>query len=302
MIMKKIKVGKEFNNKSLELFVFKIFPYLKKSTFYKALRKKDIRINDVKVSDNVNLNEGDEVTIYIVDELLLKPTFNVEIIYEDENILIVNKPSQIEVTGENSLTSYLKEKLKISYLMPCHRIDRNTLGLVLFAKNEESLNILLDKFKNHEIEKHYLALCYGIPKNKEATLTAYLFKDNKKSMVYISPNKAKGYNQIITKYSLIGNKEYAVNGKIEKVSLLDVSIKTGRTHQIRAHLAYLGLPIIGDGKYGINQVNKEFKQKTQMLESYKLKFVFTEDADILNYLNNKEFSIKKPKISLEIKY
>ena len=299
--MKKIKVSKEFANKSLEVFVFKNFPYLKKSTYYKALRKKDIRVNDVKISENVNLNEGDEVTIYIVDELLLKPTFNVEIIYEDDNILIVNKPSQIEVTGDNSLTSYLKDKLKISYLMPCHRIDRNTLGLVLFAKNKESLNVLLDKFKNHEIEKHYLALCYGIPKNKEGILTAYLFKDNKKSMVYISPNKAKGYNQIITKYILLGNKEYNINGKIEKVSLLDVSIKTGRTHQIRAHLAYIGLPIIGDGKYGINQVNKEFKQKTQMLESYKLKFTFTEDASILNYLNNREFSIKKPKISLDIK-
>lgn len=300
--MKKIKVSKEFNNKSLESFIFKTFPYLKKSTFHKALRKKDIRINDVKISENVILNEGDEVSIYIIDELLLKPTFNVETIYEDENILIVNKPSQIEVVGENSLTNYLKDKLKISYLMPCHRIDRNTLGLVLFAKNEESLNILLNKFKNHEIEKHYLALCYGIPKSKESTLTAYLFKDNKKSMVYISPNKAKGYNQIITKYKLLGNREYNINGKIEKVSLLDVSIKTGRTHQIRAHLAYIGLPIIGDGKYGINQVNKRFKQKTQMLESYKLKFVFTDDSSILNYLNNKEFFIKKPRISLEIKY
>ena len=169
--------------------------------------------------------------------------------------------------------------------MPCHRLDRNTTGLVLFAKNEDSLNILLDKFKNHEIRKKYLALVYGIPKVKKARLEAYLFKDNKKSIVYISDNFKTGYSKIITSYSVI--KEYDNNS-----SLLEVEIETGKTHQIRAHLAHIGYPIIGDGKYGINPVNKDFGFKFQQLKAYELTFNFQTDAKYLNYLNGKTFSLK----------
>ena len=169
--------------------------------------------------------------------------------------------------------------------MPCHRLDRNTSGLILFAKNEPSLNILLDKFKHHEIEKHYLALVYGIPKKKSDKLVSYLFKDSSKSLVYISDIPKKGYQKIITSYSLIDSFN-------NNTSILDVEIETGRTHQIRAHLAHIGLPIIGDGKYGINEINKKFKSKTQKLVSYKIKFVFNSDSKNLNYLNGREFEIK----------
>lgn len=276
--MKILVVDEKYNNKRLDKFIFDKFPSLSSGLFYKTLRKKDFRVNDNRISENIILHTGDEIKVFISDELLenniLLPT-----IYEDDNILVIDKPTNIEVVGENSVTSILEKKY--SYIKPCHRLDRNTTGLVLFAKNEESLNILLDKFKNHEIEKHYKTTVYGIPKVKKAKLEAFLFKDSKKSLVYISNEPRKGYQKIITSYEVI--KE----DKKQNVSVLDVKLETGRTHQIRAHLAYIGFPIIGDGKYGKNEINKKFNKKTQLLESYSLKFNFSSPSSILSYLNGK---------------
>lgn len=154
----------------------------------------------------------------------------------------------------------------------------------MFAKNEEALAILLDKFKNGEIEKHYAAYVYGIPKESKKTLSSYLFKDAKKSIVYISDTPKKGYRNIITTYSVL--KKFDNN-----TCILDINLHTGRTHQIRAHLSHIGLPIIGDGKYGKNEINKSFGAKTQKLCSYKMNFNFKNDAGILNYLNHREFVI-----------
>lgn len=286
--MRNIVVDNKFNNKKLSDFLYYNFSGLTKNTFYKALRKKDIRINNVKVNDDIVVHTNDIITLYILDNLLYK-NVEIETIYEDDNILIVNKPNNIEVVGSNSLTSLLEKKY--NFISPCHRLDRNTTGLILYAKNEESLNILLDKFKNKEIEKHYLAKVYGIPNFSDKasihTFNAYLFKDNKKSIVYISDIPKKGYIPIQTSIKLLEKDSK------ENFSILDIELHTGKTHQIRAHLAYLGFPIIGDGKYGINKVNKNFNYKTQQLQSYILKFKFKTDSKKLNYLNGKEIKLNK---------
>ena len=285
-IMKKLIVPNKYDGKKLSKFILDRFPHLSTNMLYKALRQKDIKINGTRINKDCTIYVGNEILVYIADNFLC-PSINLDIVFEDENILIINKPSNIEVTGNDSLTTNVHNQYSNSDFlpMPCHRLDRNTTGLVLFAKNEDSLNILLDKFKNHEIRKKYLALVYGIPKVKKARLEAYLFKDNKKSIVYISDNFKTGYSKIITSYSVI--KEYDNNS-----SLLEVEIETGKTHQIRAHLAHIGYPIIGDGKYGINSVNKDFGFKFQQLKAYELTFNFQTDAKCLNYLNEKTFSLK----------
>ena len=288
--MKKLVVNKKYDNKKLDKFLKDNISTLSNNLFYKTLRKKDIKINGKRVSENVTVFENDEILVYIPDNLL-ENKLNLDIIYEDNNILLINKPSNIEVTGQDSLTEVVHKLYSSCEFkpMPCHRLDRNTSGLILFAKNTQALEILLDKFKHHEIEKHYLALVYGIPQKKNERLISYLFKDSSKSLVYISDVPKKGYQKIITSYSLIESFD-------NNTSLLDVEIETGRTHQIRAHLAHIGLPIIGDGKYGINEINKKFKVKAQKLVSYKLIFRFEHDSEILEYLNRKSFELKNKNI------
>ena len=288
-IMKTIIVNKKYNGKKLSQFLFDSFDGLTNNTFNKALRKKDIRINDVRVSENKTIYEGDEIKVYIVDDLLYKKdaSSEIEIVYEDSNIVVFNKPADIEVTGENSVETYAENLYKNQFIKPCHRLDRNTTGLVLFAKNEESLEILLDMFKNHNIEKHYRCVVVGIPKPDSKVLEAYLFKDNKKSMVYISDAPKTGYRKIITSYNIV-KKDYE-----NDLALLDVELHTGRTHQIRAHLAHIGHPILGDGKYGINNINKKFKAKNQQLSSYSLKFNIAEKDSKLAYLNNKIIKLER---------
>lgn len=279
--MKILIVPEKFNNKKLTDFLQYQFKNLSFSTICKALRKKDIRINEKRISENCLLKAGDEIKVYIADNIL-NQQIEIQIVYEDENIFIVDKPAGIEVTGNSSLTEYVKENFG-SNIEPCHRLDRNTSGLILFAKNGENLDILTSLFKNHCIEKHYVALVYGIPKSYHKRLEAYLFKDSKKSQVYISDKKLPNYTKIITSYTVL-----KTNTR-KNISLLDVNIETGKTHQIRAHLAHEGLPIIGDGKYGINKINSEFKQKTQLLTSYSLTFHNLKDTK-LEYLNDKIIS------------
>lgn len=286
--MRSLIVDNKYNNKKLNTFLLDNFNGLSMNTLYKALRKKDILVNNVRVKENVVLHTEDVVTLYITDSFLFKK-INYDIIYEDENILVINKPTGIEVvnsnSSEDSLTTILQNKFR-TFIQPCHRLDRNTFGLVLFAKNKTALEIILDKFKNREISKFYKCTVYGIPQINQATLEAYLFKDNKKSKVYIYNEPKKGAVKIITSYKIL-----EIDRK-NNTSILEVELHTGRTHQIRAHLAHIGYPIIGDGKYGKNEINKKFGKSMQDLCSYKLVFNFQTDAGVLNYLNKKEIVLK----------
>lgn len=288
--MVKVIVDEKGNNKKIVSYLQSKFNKLPQNAIFKALRNKDIKINGARIKDNVTVELGDEIEIYIVDDIILGRVSKFEInhddiAYEDENIIVYNKPQNIEVQGlkdEIGLEKALKNSLNLNFLKACHRLDRNTSGLVIFAKNKEAEETMLQMIKERAVQKFYKALVYGVPKNKAMTLKAFLFKDSKNSKVIISDQKLRGYQEIITKYKFIESFK-------DNTSILEVELVTGRTHQIRAHLAHIGLPIIGDGKYGNNKINKQFNKKYQELMSYKI--IFEKAYGNLSYLQGKIIKI-----------
>ena len=289
--MVEFSIDKKYNNKKIHTVLLDTFNGLTSSLVFKALKQKDIKVNNKRINDNINVFTGDIISVYISDSYLYK-TVNFDIVYEDENIIILNKPKDIEVinNSHNCITYLLQQKytnLESEFPYPWHRLDRNTSGLIIFAKNQTSLEILNSKFSAKEIKKIYKCTVIGILDKKEAVLEDYLFKDSKKAIVYISSSPKKGYQKIITSYKVLHED---LNNNL---STLEVELHTGKTHQIRAHLAFIGHPILGDGKYGNNTINKKFKKKTQELCAYKICFNFKTDSGILNYLKNKSFEIKR---------
>ena len=238
----------------------------------KLLRNKDIKVNGVRVNKDVKLIAGDSVEIYYVPKAEIPATE----IYSDKNVLIVDKKSGY--TSEK-VFAFLSEKTPLYFI---HRLDRNTSGIMVFAKNKTAETELIKGFKNRDFIKIYLTSVFGKFDKKEGVLTAYLVKNAENSTVKIYDKKTPAAAEIKTGYKVV---DY---DKIKDISELEVRLYTGKTHQIRAHLAHIGHPIVGDGKYGDNKKNKAAGAKTQDLKAYSLTFNFNKDS-ALYYLDKKTF-------------
>ena len=310
MIMTEVRIQKNDAGQRADRFLSKAYPNLKAPLVHKLMRKKRIKLNGAKAEPNVILKEGDVLRFYLSDELLSKEPLrrennfreispDVSVIYEDENILLIDKPAGLVVHEDNDNTADTLINRVLSYLYGkgeydpeaensfapalVNRIDRNTSGIVIAAKNAEALRILNQKLRDRELVKLYLCAVFGALNPKEGTHTAYLKKLPEENRVLISDRKLPGYLTVKTGFRVLKSRG--------ELSLLEVDLLTGRTHQIRAHFAHLGHPLLGDGKYGDNALNKRYGAKTQALCSYKLTFRFTTDAGCLEYLNGKEFTV-----------
>ncbi len=239
----------------------------------KVIKNRNVKINKERVGADCFLEKDDVVHVYMKD----REKDAIEILYKDENILVVNKPSQIEVEGTDSLTTRVNDSLDDGTATAVHRLDRNTMGLVIFALNKTAEKELLDSFKNREMDKTYHAVVVGKPKQNSGTIKNFLFKDSKKSLVYVSETQKQGYVPAETKYRVIKT--------MGNLALVEAKPITGRTHQIRTQFAHMGCPILGDGKYGINNVNKKHRVSTQMLACVKIIFHFPKGP--LKYLDSK---------------
>ena len=308
--MREFVIGENDANQRLDKYISKAFPLIPKSLMYKYIRSKRIKVNSKKCDIGFKLQKGDVVSLYINDEFFTPkvPKYdfmgagkNLSVVYEDENILLADKPvgllshpdaDEYNDTAITRIKRYLYEKHEycpeneMSFAPALvNRIDRNTAGIIIAAKNAEALRILNEKLKNRELHKLYLCVVIGKLQKESGILKDSLQKNEKQNKVYVSKGASVNAKSISTKYRVLGYK----NG----LSLIEVELLTGRTHQIRAHFAFYGHPLLGDGKYGTNAENKRFGgYKKQFLYSYKLIFDFKTDAGILNYLNKKEFEVE----------
>lgn len=311
--MRTLIINRNDAGQRLDKFLSKAVKAMPKSLMYKGIRTKKIKVNRKRAEIGYILEEGDTVELFISEEFFsdnasdnafMKLTPKLDIVYEDENIMLLDKRPGLIVHSDdeedvNTLISHVKAYLyrKGEYnpedeqsFAPalCNRIDRNTGGIVIAAKNAEALRIMNEKIRNDELSKFYLAAVHGHMPKKADTLHGYLRKDQANNIVDISTTKKPGYKEIITKYRVLDEKN--------NLSLVEVELVTGRTHQIRAHFSSIGHPLLGDGKYGVNRDDKKLGYKFQALYAFRLEFHFRTDSGALSYLNGKSFSIDKSKI------
>lgn len=309
--MKELTVKQNDAGQRLDRFVGKAVPLLPESLLQKYIRLKRIKLNGKGAKRDTRLALGDTLQLYINDEFFEKPreensylkvgTPRLDIVYEDENILLVDKKPGVlchsaGVWDYNTLIAniqaYMAQKgewrpREENSFAPalCNRIDRNTGGIVIAAKNAEALRILNDKIRDREIEKYYLCAVQGRPSPRSGRLENYLFKDAAKNQVYVKARPEPGAKSAVTEYRVLCSKG--------ALSLVECRLLTGRTHQIRVQMSHAGWPLLGDGKYGSERFNKGFDEKGQALYSYKLCFDFPTDAGMLNYLRGRTFYVDK---------
>ena len=308
--MKELQIRENDAGQRLDRFVGKAVPLLPDSLLQKYIRLKRIKVNGKGAKRDARLCAGDAVQLYINDEFFEAPrednaylkvgTPKLDIVYEDENILLADKKPGVlcHSAGKwdyNTLIANIqayacqsgawnpREEHSFAPAL-CNRIDRNTGGIVIAAKNAEALRILNEKIRDREIDKRYLCVVRGRPKPPEGRLEGYIFKDAKRNQVYVKDRPEPGAKTAVTEYRLL---RFAGG-----LSLVECALHTGRTHQIRAQMAHAGWPLLGDGKYGSERENRRFDETAgQALYSYRLRFDFPTDAGLLSYLRGREFTV-----------
>jgi len=277
--MKKIIVESKNNGLKISKVIYNHFPNMPKNAIYKLFRLKDIRVNGIKQKDDIIVKQDDVIEIYCTDNILLGLPSHIDYYYEDDNILVVYKPKGIECHNPSSKSTFeyaVKQDKNNDNLKVCHRLDTNTEGLVIFSKNDISHKEILKGFKNNEIHKNYTTFVYGkMPRNHDI-LSGYIIKNKADSYSKVIDKNIPSSSKVITEYSVI---EYIPK---LNVSILDIKLHTGKTHQIRAHMKYLNTPVIGDSKYSTNEINKKYGYKSQMLYAYKYSFGFNKNSPLVH--------------------
>ena len=308
--MKEFVIGKNDAGQRLDRWLAKTLPLLPPALAQKYIRLKRVKVNGKGSKKDVRLNVGDVLQLYINDEFFETPTPEnaflklfrpqLDILYEDEHLLLVNKrPGMVVHADENEkvntlinhIQAYLYQKKEWSPYAEhsfapalCNRIDRNTGGIVIAAKTAEALRVMNQKIRDRELTKLYLCVIHGRMTPPEGKLEGYILKDEEKKQVTVRQKPTPGARTAVTLYRTLAVKD--------SLSLMECDLITGRTHQIRAQFAAAGHPLLGDGKYGSERKNKEYGRKGQALWSYKLRFDFTTDAGSLSYLNGREWTVR----------